>query len=110
MESKFFINSKETLWKDLGEGVSRQILGFNDQLMMVKVGFAKGAVGAIHAHVHTQTTYCASGEFEFTIGEETRLLQEGDATYIPSGVLHGVVCLREGMLIDTFNPVRGDFL
>lgn len=110
MESKFFINSKETPWKDLGEGVSRQILGFNDQLMMVKVMFAKGATGTVHAHTHTQMTYCASGDFEFTIGEETRLLQEGDATYIPSGVRHGVVCLREGILIDTFNPLREDFL
>jgi quercetin dioxygenase-like cupin family protein len=110
MESKHFIIGNETSIQDLGEGVSRQILGYNDQLMMVKVIFNKGAIGAIHAHVHSQTTYCPEGSFTFTIGEESRTIKAGDAVYIPSGVLHGVVCLQSGALIDTFNPVRQDFL
>ena len=110
MESKLYIYNNETLVQDLGEGVSRQILGYNDQIMMVKVLFRKGAIGAIHSHVHSQTTYCPEGSFEFKIGEESRTINAGDAVYIPSGVLHGVVCLQEGALIDTFNPVRQDFL
>jgi quercetin dioxygenase-like cupin family protein len=110
MESKYFVLNSETPVTELGGGVSRQILGYNSDLMMVKVIFAKGAVGAVHAHVHTQTTYCAGGEFDFTVGGETRIVREGDALYIPSGMLHGVVCLEAGVLIDTFNPVREDFL
>jgi quercetin dioxygenase-like cupin family protein len=110
MESKLYIPQNESPILDLGNGVSRQILGYNDDLMMVKVNFLKGSIGALHTHTHTQTSYCASGAFEFTIGDETRLIQEGDATYIPPGVLHGVVCLEDGVLIDTFNPVREDFL
>jgi quercetin dioxygenase-like cupin family protein len=110
MESKFFVYKNETPLNDLGGGVSRQILGYNSDLMMVKVMFAKGSVGAVHAHVHTQTTYCSEGVFEFTVGKETQIVKKGDALYIPSGVLHGVVCLEEGELIDTFNPVREDFL
>jgi quercetin dioxygenase-like cupin family protein len=110
MESNRYIFSNDNPVEDLGGGVSRQLLGFNDQLMMVKVNFLKGAVGTLHTHVHTQTTYCASGVFKFTIGEETMTVSEGDATYIPPGVLHGVVCIQEGTLIDTFNPVREDFL
>lgn len=110
MESAHFLYSNETPVQDLGEGVSRQILGYNDQIMMVKVMFDKDAIGAMHAHVHTQTTYCPEGIFEFTIGEESRTIKAGDAVYIPSGVLHGVVCMKEGSLIDTFNPARQDFL
>lgn len=110
MESKHFMIGSETPVQDLGEGVSRQILGYNDQLMMVKVIFKKGAIGTVHAHVHSQTTYCPEGSFEFTIGAESKVIKAGDAVYIPSGVLHGVVCLQEGALIDTFNPVRQDFL
>ena len=110
MESPSFVLNNESPVLDLGGGVTRQILGYNNDLMMVKVNFAKGSVGAVHAHVHTQTTYCAGGVFEFTVGEKSQIVKEGDGIYIPSGVLHGVVCLEAGALIDTFNPVRKDFL
>lgn len=110
MESKLFISGTATAVQDLGGGVSRQILGYNDQLMMVRVLFEKAAVGAVHSHPHVQTTYCVSGAFEFSIGEETWIIREGDAMYVPSDALHGVVCLEKGVLLDTFNPVRQDFL
>ncbi len=110
MESKHFVFSSETPVLDLGGGVSRQILGYNDQLMMVKVLFKEGAVGAMHSHVHTQATYCPEGVFEFTIGGEARIIGKGDSLYIPSDVVHGVVCKQEGVLIDTFSPMRVDFL
>jgi len=29
---------------------------------------------------------------------------------VPPHVVHGVVCLEAGMLIDSFNPARADFL
>lgn len=110
MESKYFILNDETTVLDLGGGVSRQILGFNEQIMMVKVIFNKGAIGTLHTHIHSQTTYCAEGVFEFSVGDETRKIKEGDAVYIPQDALHGVVCLEAGVLIDTFNPARQDFL
>lgn len=110
MESKLYLLQNETPTEVLGGGVSRQILGFNENMMMVKVNFEKDAIGYIHQHPHTQTTYCALGAFEFTIGSEKQTIKAGDATYIPPGVLHGVVCLEAGVLIDTFNPVREDFL
>ena len=110
MESKQFLVDQEVSVTDLGGGVSRQILGYNDQIMMVKVFFDKGSVGALHTHPHTQTTYCATGAFEFTIGDKKRVIKEGDATYIAPGILHGALCLEAGVLIDTFSPVREDFL
>ena len=37
--------------------------------------------------------------------------QAGDVSaYIPTNVIHGAVCLEAGVLIDTFSPVREDFL
>jgi quercetin dioxygenase-like cupin family protein len=110
MESKLLLFQSEIPIENLGGGVSRQILGYNQDLMMVKVIFEKDAIGYVHQHPHTQTTYCAKGAFDFTIGEETTTIREGDATYIPPNILHGVVCLEAGVLIDTFNPVRADFL
>lgn len=105
-----FQYEKEMEWQDLGGGVQRQIMGYNDDLMMVKVKFESGATGAPHTHPHTQVTYVASGVFEFTTEGETKVVHPGDGVYMKPGVWHGCRCLEAGVLIDTFNPVRKDFL
>ena len=92
------------------DGIKRQIMGYDGQLMMVKVVFEEGAVGTMHEHYHSQATYVASGKFELTIGEEKRILEAGDGYYVAPDVLHGCVCLEAGILIDTFSPMRADFL
>ena len=76
-----FIFHKETTLQDLGNGVSRRILAHDGKMMAVEVNFDAGAVGPMHCHPHEQLTYVLSGEFEFTIGEETRRVSagEGDA-------------------------------
>ena len=45
-ENFIFAEGKE--WEPAGEGVVRQIMGYNDDIMVVKVKFEKGAVGAVH--------------------------------------------------------------
>ena len=97
-------------WENPGPGITRQIMAYDGQLMMVKVHFEKGAVGTLHEHYHSQATYVASGKFELTIGTEKRILVEGDGYYVAPDLIHGCVCLEEGVLIDTFSPVRADFL
>jgi quercetin dioxygenase-like cupin family protein len=108
--SEIFLPAKEMDWEDLGGGVSRKILGWDNQVMMVKVKFEKGAEGAPHQHFHTQTTYVAKGKFEFTVDGEKKTVEYGDGLYIPPNLVHGAVCLEEGVLIDVFSPVREDFL
>lgn len=110
MDRKKFFTHKESEWEELGGGVSRQIFGYDTQIMMVKVKFEKGAVGSPHQHFHAQTTYCASGKFEFTVDGELNTVEHGDGVYIAPNLLHGALCLEEGVLIDVFSPVREDFL
>lgn len=97
-------------WENPGPGIKRQIMGYDGQLMMVKVVFEEGAVGTMHEHYHSQATYVASGKFELTIGDEKRILEAGDGYYVAPDELHGCVCLEAGILIDTFSPMRADFL
>ncbi|MEC3876951.1 cupin domain-containing protein [Chryseobacterium salviniae] len=97
-------------WEDLGAGVSRQFVGYNSQIMMVIVKFEKDAVGALHHHFHSQTTYVASGSFEVTVDGETKILKAGDGFFAQPNVFHGVKCLEEGKLIDAFAPFREDFI
>ena len=110
MESNNFQYEGEMKWENAGAGVVRQIMAYNDDLMMVKVKFETGAVGTPHTHPHTQATYVASGVFEFTTDGETKIAHPGDGIYMKPGVLHGCRCLEAGVLIDTFSPIRKDFL
>ena len=50
MESDNFQYEREMKWDNAGEGVVRQIMAYNDDLMMVKVKFETGAVGTPHTH------------------------------------------------------------
>ena len=109
-KSEVFQIAKEMGWENPGPGIKRHIMGYDGQLMMVKVVFEEGAVGTMHEHYHSQATYVASGKFELTIGEEKRILEAGDGYYVAPDVLHGCVCLEAGILIDTFSPMRADFL
>ncbi|BET42477.1 cupin domain-containing protein [Atlantibacter hermannii] len=105
-----FISHNETTLEDLGGGVTRRILAHNGKMMAVEVNFQEGAVGAMHNHPHEQLTYVLSGEFEFTIGDETRRVTAGDTLYKEPHVMHGCVCIKAGTLLDTFTPMREDFL
>ena len=85
-------------------------MGYDDKIMLVKAKFETGAVGQLHKHYHSQVTYVASGEFEMTIGDDVRIIKEGDSYYIPPHEMHGCVCRKPGILIDIFSPAREDFL
>lgn len=105
----FFIE-KTTEWEPAGDGITRQFIGYNTQLMVVKVKFETGAVGVLHSHFHTQGTYVASGKFKITINGESQVLETGDGFFVTPNLVHGAECLEEGMLIDSFTPIREDFL
>ncbi len=108
--SEAFVFEKDVKWEVPALGIRRQVMAYDGQIMLVKVCFEKGAVGTPHTHYHSQTTYVVNGRFELQIGEEKKVLAGGDAYYIEPDMLHGCVCLEDGMLIDVFSPMRADFL
>jgi chondroitin AC lyase len=105
-----FLLEKELSWEILGGGVKRQILGYDKHLMVVKVAFEKGSVGMPHTHIHTQSTFVASGKFEVVIDGKKRILSAGDGFYVAPNQIHGVKCLEAGVLVDSFSPAREDFV
>lgn len=104
------IEDKEVEWLDLGGGIKRKVMAYDDQMMVVKVAFEVGGIGAMHSHPHTQASYVASGKFDITIDGNTKTLKGGDVYFVPSDLVHGAVCLEAGELIDVFHPLREDFL
>lgn len=109
-QTEAFLFAKDTPTEVIDEGMTRQILGFNNQIMMVKVWFKEGSQGYLHSHFHSQVAYVESGEFDVTVGSETKTLVGGDCFFMEPNIDHGAICKKAGVLIDVFSPVREDFL
>ena len=69
-----------------GEGVKRKILAYADEMM------------------------CVENQFEFTINGEKKIVNPGDALLKRDSIEHGCVCLKEGILLDIFTPMREEFV
>jgi len=85
-----------------------------ENLMVVVCDFANGPASEPdkpHSHPHEQITYVAEGELFFFLGDEKFHLRKGDIYTVPSGVPHCIQNISSHVrLIDTFHPVREDFL
>ena len=92
------------------DGSTRRVVLDLPELMLVEFSFVKGGVGALHSHPHVQSSYIAEGVFDVTIDGVTQRLAAGGAYIVPSGLVHGVVAIEAGRLIDSFTPRRDDFL
>jgi len=94
-------------------GRTRRIL-HTDHLMMVAYDFADGPAAqpdSSHTHPHEQMTYVAEGEVMFFIGEESTRLAPGDMVAVPPDRPHTIQLLTpRARLVDTFTPLRQDFL
>jgi quercetin dioxygenase-like cupin family protein len=110
IQTQSFVKSAEIELQEVAPGVKRKILSYDKNLMMVRVEFEKDAIGSLHQHPHIQMTNVESGSFEVEIDGVKNILNAGDVFYVHSNLIHGVVCLEKGVLIDVFNPMREDFV
>jgi quercetin dioxygenase-like cupin family protein len=105
-----FASPEGSVFTPTEPGVRRTILVHLPEMMMVRVEFEAGAVGAPHKHPHIQSSYVESGSFDVTIDGRTERLPKGGAFIVPTNLVHGVVALEPGVLIDVFTPRRDEFL
>lgn len=96
------------------DGISRRLV-HGDHLMMVVIDFTNGPwpePEPLQHHFHEQATYVAEGELIFFCeGEKAERLKTGDMFWVPSNKKHGIQLLSTtARLIDSFNPVRQDFI
>ncbi|PWK27605.1 Cupin domain-containing protein [Arcicella aurantiaca] len=69
----------------------------------------EGATLPLHSHFHEQITTVIEGKFELTIGDETKIYENGLVAVIPPNVVHGGKALTDCKLLDVFSPVREDY-
>lgn len=106
---QFFID-KDIALEKVSEDITRKILAYSENLMVVKAFFAENGIGYDHTHEHEQVTYCVSGKFEYYLNGNTVELNPGDSVIVYSNQPHGLKCIKEGCLLDIFTPARKDFL
>lgn len=97
-------------WEPAGEGIRRKVLTYDSGVMMVRVAFEAGAVGAPHSHPHVQCSLVEDGVFDITIAGRTERLTRGDSFLVPADAIHGAVAIEAGILLDVFTPMRDDFV
>ena len=104
----------EVPYEKVREGLERKIIHTNN-LMTVLIDFTDGPWDKPeppHSHPHEQTSYVAEGEIIFYCEDEPdQHLKAGDMFAVPSGKKHTVKLLTPKVrLVDSFNPIREDFL
>lgn len=105
---------EETPFHKVREGLERKIV-YTGDLMTVLLDFSDGPWSEKeppHNHPHVQTSYIAKGEVIFYCeGEPDQHLKEGDMFVVPTGKFHTIKLLtKNARLIDSFSPIREDFL
>jgi quercetin dioxygenase-like cupin family protein len=95
--------------KEIFGGAIRGHYAHLTQLTIGELALQADTTVPLHQHPHEQVTYVMAGKFEFTIGNETKVLEPGMAAIIPGGVMHGGRTLTACRVIDVFSPVREDY-
>jgi quercetin dioxygenase-like cupin family protein len=88
-------------------------LVYGDKLMIARMKFKDGFVVPLHSHVHEQVTQVITGTIRFWFGkdkEETFDMHAGDVVVIPSLVPHEALMIGDVEEVDTWSPVREDWL
>jgi unsaturated pyranuronate lyase len=93
----------------LNDKITRKLaVGRNE--MIGRLRLAKGAVVPAHKHVSEQITMVMSGALRFTIRGKDITVRAGEVLVIPPNVVHSAVALEDSDDIDSFSPLREDWL
>ncbi|MBI9104997.1 MAG: cupin domain-containing protein [Spirochaetales bacterium] len=105
-------DDKETP-REIAPGVSRKIIHEKNILTAVIdfTGGPKDEADPPHSHPHEQITFVAEGEIFFILEGRKNRLKAGDLFSVPPDLPHTVQLLsKTARLVDSFTPVREDFL
>ena len=90
-------------------GMRRQVLAYNQKMMLVRHHFLKGWKGASHSHPHEQLVYVVSGKITLECEGRSFELQSGDSMIVEGNVRHQAFALEDAEVLDLFAPYREDY-
>ena len=90
-------------------GLRRQIMSYNQRLMLVRHKLQKGWIGTRHQHPHEQMVYVVTGHLLFEHPEGRFELRTGDSFIVPGGTDHQASALEDSEVLDIFAPYREEY-
>ncbi len=113
-EPAYFIDPQVAPKLDQMPGLETTILtGLRgERMMMVLNATLPGCTVPIHTHPHEQIGMVYAGKAKLRIGDEERIVEQGDFYCIPADVPHGDTCIGDEpfVMLDIFYPAREDFI
>ena len=106
----FIVNQGEGNFVQMLDGVQRRNLVVGQQTMLCEFHLQQDKVLPLHQHPQEQTGYLLSGRLLFEIDGEEITMKPGDSWSINGNVSHKVTVLETAVVIESFTPVRDDFL
>jgi quercetin dioxygenase-like cupin family protein len=103
-----FLNFSDIKTKEIAPGFFSKLIHTESNT----INFLEVAAGSdlpIHQHLHQQCSFVLEGQFEMTVGGETKILTPDTFALIPGDVPHGGRAITDCKLIDIFSPVREDY-
>jgi len=91
------------------EGLTRQVLAWNDRMMLVHHRMQADWVGAKHSHPHEQLVYIIRGRLRVTVGQDAFEVAAGGSFIVPGGVEHQASALEPSEVLDVFTPFREEY-
>lgn len=105
----YFHDVKSRDMKELTDNVFAKTF-WGERMLIAVVDLLADAHVPTHDHVHEQVGIILEGELEFTIGDQTRILKQGDVYTIPAHVPHSARPVNGNVkVMDVFSPVREEY-
>ncbi len=105
-----FVKGNEVKAVDMAPGIMRKVLTYNEDIMVCEITLKKDSILAEHSHMNLQNTYIAQGKLKLIVEGKEYILTAGDSILMEGDVIHSGVALEDTKAIDTFAPMRKDFL
>lgn len=90
-------------------GMQRQVLAYNQNVMLVRHHFSKGWKGTSHSHPHEQLVYVVTGRIQLDGDSKTIELRTGDSAIVEGDVEHQATALEDSEVLEVFAPYREDY-
>ncbi|PZC43039.1 MAG: Cupin domain protein [Chloroflexi bacterium] len=105
----YFYSAKDANQRELALGVKLKTM-WGEKIMMSLVELDPGSEVPLHSHPNEQAGMVLEGEFEFTIGTESKKVKKGEYYIIPGGIEHRVVAgSKPPRALDIFSPPRDNY-
>ena len=107
--STYFHDPQDRESRELAPGITARTF-WGELMLLSLLDLAPHAVIPTHSHPHEQVGSVLAGEFTLTIGDETRLVRQGDIYIVPGSVEHSVVVGdAAARALEAFSPVREEY-